>query len=245
MCDVTGLPLADHPIWWRDPVTPTHVGVGGLHLVPGGALASGTRADAVMALDTHEAKRRGDESLESVPSLAMLDVLLGLPLGCPIDVEDLTEHEVRMLRTAPHGCVEFTDTTVTRRLQVPTTVVAAVVRGTRWRTSLLRAAAFSAFTQRIVALKSPRELRPFWRRRSLELASGSRGRRAASRSSSRPSHLSPGTSKPPAGGSPRTLTRLQQKHARFRTTTRWAELQHAAIAAEVTTGAEHSGRPAG
>ncbi|OIN78906.1 hypothetical protein BST29_08945 [Mycobacterium malmoense] len=109
----------------------------------------------MMALDTHEAKRRGDESLESVPSLAMLDVLLGLPLGCPIDVEDLTEHEVRMLRTAPHGCVEFTDTTVTRRLQVPTTVVAAVVRGTRWRTSLLRAAAFSAFTQRIVALKSP------------------------------------------------------------------------------------------
>lgn len=152
---MNGLPLADHPIRWRDPVTPTHVGVGGLHLVPGGALASGTRADALMALDTHEAKRRADASLESVPSLAMLDVLLGLPLGCPIDVGDLTEHEARMLRTAPHGCVEFTDTSVTRRLQVPTTVVAAVVRGTRWRASLLRAAAFSAFTQRIVALQSP------------------------------------------------------------------------------------------
>ena len=108
-----------------------------------------------MALDTHEAKRRADASLESVPSLAMLDVLMGLPLGCPIDVEDLTEHEEWMLRTAPHGCVEFTDTSVTRRLQVPTTVVAAVVRGTRWRPSLLRAAAFSAFTQRIVALESP------------------------------------------------------------------------------------------
>lgn len=108
-----------------------------------------------MALDTNEAKRRADASLESVPSLTMLDVLLGLPLGCPIDVEDLTEHEERMLRRAPHGCVEFTDTSVTRRLRVPTTVVAAVVRGTRWRTSLLRAAAFSAFTQRIVALQSP------------------------------------------------------------------------------------------
>lgn len=152
---MSSLPLADHPIRWRDPVTPTDVGVGGLHLVPGGALASGTRADALMALDSHEAKRRADAYLESVPSLAVLDVLLGLPLGCPIDVEDLTEHEDRMLRTAPHGCVEFTDTSVTRRLQVPTTVVAAVVRGSRWRASLLRAAAFSAFTQRIVALQSP------------------------------------------------------------------------------------------
>ncbi len=108
-----------------------------------------------MLVDTDEAKRRADASLESVPSLATLDVLLGLPLGCPIDVEDLTEREERMLRTAPHGCVEFTDTSVTRRLQVPTTVVAAVIRGTRWRTSLLRAAAFSAFTQRIVVMRSP------------------------------------------------------------------------------------------
>jgi hypothetical protein len=108
-----------------------------------------------MALNTPEAKRRADASLESVPSLAMLDVLLNLPLGCPISVEDLSEHEEQQLRTAPHGCVEFTGTWVTRRLQVPTTVIAAVVRGTRWRTSLLRAAAFSAFTQRIVALQSP------------------------------------------------------------------------------------------
>ena len=85
----------------------------------------------------------------------LLDALLGLPLGCPIGVEDLTEHEERIFQAAPPGCVEFTGTSVTRRLQVPTTVVAAVIRGTRWRASLRRAAAFSAFTQRIVALQSP------------------------------------------------------------------------------------------
>ena len=154
MFDVNGLSLADHPIKWRDPVTPAHVTIDGLHLVPGGALASGKRADALMALDTHEAKRRADASLASVPSLAMLDALLGLPLRCPINVEDLTEHEERMFRAAPHGCVEFTGTSVTRSLQVPTTVVAVVVRGTRWRDSLRRAAAFSAFAQQIVGLPS-------------------------------------------------------------------------------------------
>jgi hypothetical protein len=155
MCDMNGLPIADHPIRWCHPVRPTQVDVDGLHMVTGGALAAGTRADALMALDTHEAARRAGASLESVTSLALLDALLGLPLGCPISVEDLTEHEERILQAAPHGCVEFTNTSVTRRLQVPTTVVAAVIRGTRWRASLRRAAAFSAFTQRIVALQSP------------------------------------------------------------------------------------------
>lgn len=155
MCDVSGLTLADHPIRWLNPVTPTDVGVDGLHLVPGSAFASGTRADALMALGTHEAARRADASLKSLTSLAMLDVLLGLPLGCPINVEDLTEHEERMLRAAPYGCVAFTDTLVTRKLQVPTTVVAALVRGTRWRRTLRRAAAFSAFSQRIVVVQSP------------------------------------------------------------------------------------------
>lgn len=155
MCDVNGLPLAEHPIRWRHPVRPTQVGGDGLHMVSGGAVASGRRADALIAFDAHETARRAGVSLESVTSLALLDVLLGLPLGCPISVEDLTEHEERILQAAPHGGVEFTGTSVTRRLQVPTTVFAAVIRGTRWRATLRRAAAFSAFTQRIVALQSP------------------------------------------------------------------------------------------
>lgn len=44
---------------------------------------------------------------------------------------------------------------MTRRLKPPSTVAAALVRGTTWRPSMRRAAAFAPLTQRIVVL--PRE----------------------------------------------------------------------------------------
>lgn len=108
-----------------------------------------------MTVDVHESRRRTDASLGSVCSLALLDVLLGLPLGCPIARSDLTPHEMRLIGTAQPGCVEITSSSVTRLLSVPATVVAAIIRGPRWRAAVLRAAAYSAFTQRIVVLRSP------------------------------------------------------------------------------------------
>jgi hypothetical protein len=155
MCDVTGLRLSAHPARWRGPVTPALVRSNSLSVVAGGALAARTRSDALVAVDAGEARRRAVASLGSVRSLVLLDVLLSLPLDCPIPVRDLTEREGRILLTAPPGCVSYGASSVTRDLCVPTTVVAALVRGTGWRSSLRRAASFSAFTQRIVAVPSP------------------------------------------------------------------------------------------
>lgn len=152
MCDVTSLPLADHPVRWRHAVTTGDIAHRGLLLVSGGAVAAGTRAHALIALDRRELERRAIHGLESVDALHLLDALLSFPLGCPIALTDLTEREVRLLREAPAGCVEFDSQSVTRTLQVPATVVAAVVHGSRWRAALRRSAAFSPFTQRIVVL---------------------------------------------------------------------------------------------
>jgi hypothetical protein len=152
MCDVSALPLPDHPIRWRRPVAPADIGAGKLHLVPAGAVAAGMRADALVLLDGDESERRAAAGLGSVMSLAVLDALMSLPLGCEISLEDLNKREDRILRHAPTGCIDFSSGAVTRALRVPATVAAAVVRGTRWRAALRRAATFSPFTQRIVVL---------------------------------------------------------------------------------------------
>jgi hypothetical protein len=155
MCDMTGLPFSDHPMWWRTPVTPQDLDGGSLHLVCGAAVAGGTRADAVVTLCASEVERRSVAGLGSVGSLVALDALLSLPWHCPVWLEDLGEPVVRVLRDLPRGCVTFDDATATREIQVPATVAAAVVRGHRWRAAFRRAASFSAFTQRIVVLPTP------------------------------------------------------------------------------------------
>lgn len=154
MCEMT-LPISDHPIRWQDPARPGSISQQGLLLVTGGAAASGNRVDALMSLDGGETQRRTEMSLGSVTSLSLLDSLLNLPLGCPIQIRDLTEREKRVLLAAPVGCVTYTGTTVRRDLRVPATVLAAVARGTQWKASLRRVASFSPFTQRIVVLQSP------------------------------------------------------------------------------------------
>jgi len=150
-----GLPLSDHPMWWRTPVAPHDLDGRSLHLVPGAAVAAGIRSDAIVRLCASEAERRSVVGLGSVGSLVSLDALLSLPWQYAVRLEDLGEPVVRVLRELPPGCVTFDDATAKREIQVPATVVAAVVRGQRWRAAFRRAASFSAFTQRIVVLPVP------------------------------------------------------------------------------------------
>lgn len=151
---VADLPLSDHPVHRRQPVTPNDVAESRLTLVPDGAVAAGVRADAIISLNDDELMRRALVGLESVRALHLLDALLNLPLRYPIALDDLATSELRILGEAPVGCVDFDSTSVTRTLQVPGTVAAALIRGSRWRTALRKAAAYSGFTQRIVVLPS-------------------------------------------------------------------------------------------
>ncbi len=152
---MTVLPISGHPVMWRVPVSPcdvTNRGVGQLALVPGGAVAARTRADAVVLIDSFESDRRLEGGMGPVLSLPLLDVLIGMPLDVPLRSKDLSEREVRVLTSAPAGCVRVDGTTTARTLRVPATVAAVMVRGTGWRAAMRRTAAFSAFSQRIVLL---------------------------------------------------------------------------------------------
>lgn len=155
MCDMVALPVSDHPMRWRVPVRPADLSNGQLVLVPDGAIAAGTRADAAVRFDLAETDRRSAAGMGAVRSLALLDVLLGLPLGVKVRTADLSGREARILTEASDGCLASDGRSVARTVRVPATVAAALVHGTRWRAALRRTAAFSAFTQRIVVL--PRE----------------------------------------------------------------------------------------
>lgn len=154
---MTGLPLSGHPVCWRSPVRPGDVGLGspsGLVIVADGAVAAGVRADAAVLIDAAESARRAAEGMVAVTSLPILDVLLGMPLEVPLRTTSLSDREVRVLGEAPHGCLttDAATTTTARRLRQPVTVAAALVRATRWRPAMRRAAAFTPLAQRIVVL---------------------------------------------------------------------------------------------
>lgn len=144
--------MSAHPVPWRRPVTPADLGVGGLAIVVGGAVAAGARADALVEVDVDEVERRVSVGARSVHSLPLLDALINLPLLCPVDAAGLGERDRRILQAAPLGCVEFEGEKVIRTLRVPVTVAAALVAGLRWRDALARAAAFTPLSQRIVVL---------------------------------------------------------------------------------------------
>lgn len=157
------LVIPDHPQRWRRAVTPGDLAADTLTLVAGGAVAPGARVDALVAIDHVEVARRDALDAGPVESATVLDVLLGLPLGYPVAVADLSAREQQILTDAPAGCVELGSTvsdgqltpSVTRTLRAPLTVVAAVVRGSRWRASVRRAASFYPLAQRVVVVPAP------------------------------------------------------------------------------------------
>ncbi len=152
---MVALPISDHPMHWRVPVRPADLSDEKLVLVPDGAIAAGARADAAVCFDLGETDRRAASGMGAVRSLALLDVLLGLPLGAKVRTVDLSEREARILAEASEGCLASDGRSVARTVRMPATVAAALVHGPRWRAAMRRTAAFSAFTQRIVVL--PRE----------------------------------------------------------------------------------------
>lgn len=137
-----------HPLPWDRSIGPASLGA--LSIVPRGARAAGSVADALVTYDEVEHERREDLGLGAVTSLALLDALLNLPLGVSTHRDDLAPYAREVLLAAPAGVVEWDGAWVNRLLVPPLTVVAALVRTPTWRRAIQRAGRFAPFAQRLI-----------------------------------------------------------------------------------------------
>jgi hypothetical protein len=137
-----------HPVPWQNSIEPGSLD--SLTTVQRGARSTGSVADALVLHDADEQARRVASCLGAVPSLALLDTLLNLPVGVPTRRDDVSPYSRELLWRAPLGVVELDGLWVTRLLTPPLTVVAAVVRSVPWRRAIQRAGRFAPFAQRIM-----------------------------------------------------------------------------------------------
>lgn len=112
----------------------------------------GTTAGVVFRTDVTEIARRRACSLGSLTELALLDALLGLPVGLPVAVADLTDVERRRLDRVPAGAVDRAAGQLVRRAVAPVSVQLAVVGARDWRLGLKRAGQFAPFCARAILL---------------------------------------------------------------------------------------------
>ena len=147
--------LPQHPLHWTSAVRPADAQSVNVCVVPGGARASGGRADALVVLDCNEIARRAEYGLHAVTALPVLDALMNLPWRVPVRTDELGERCSRLLSAAPRGAIEWDGGGIIRLLTPPLTVLAAVVDGSIGRSTLARAQQFAPFAQRVLMLPSP------------------------------------------------------------------------------------------
>lgn len=112
----------------------------------------GTVAGVVYRTDEAEAGRRRVQKAEPVTELDVLDGLMGLPVGVPVAVADLTERERARLRRVPCGAVERDGDHVIRWAVAPLSVHFALVAARDWRVGLTRAGRFAPYCARALLL---------------------------------------------------------------------------------------------
>ncbi|KAA8890592.1 hypothetical protein F3087_04815 [Nocardia colli] len=101
-----------------------------------------------------EITRRQASGLAAVTQMDLLDVLMGLPIGLPIAVKDLTGRERRLLRRAPAGIVDIVEGQCTRQAVPPLSPQFAVVSSLTWKDGLRSAGQFAPFCSRVMLLRS-------------------------------------------------------------------------------------------
>lgn len=93
-----------------------------------------------------------------VPSLALLDALMSLPVDQPVAVGDLTTRQRQLLRDAPPGAVDVDQHHVTRRAVAPLRPRFALVAAKDWDSGLKRVGQFAPHCERAVLLRElPRD----------------------------------------------------------------------------------------
>lgn len=101
-----------------------------------------------------EITRRQARGLAAFTQMDLLDVLMGLPIGLPIAVEDLTDRERRLLRRSPAGVVDMVDGQYIRQVAAPLSPQFAVVSSRTWKDGLRSAGQFAPFCSRAMLLRS-------------------------------------------------------------------------------------------
>ncbi|GAA2255491.1 hypothetical protein GCM10010402_08480 [Actinomadura luteofluorescens] len=104
--------------------------------------------------DTDEWRRRRAYRLGAVLAWDLLDLLMELPVGCPVPLGALSRGDRRRLQRAPEGVVTITEGTVTRHAVAPVMPLLAVVACRDWHDGLARASRFASYCSRMVVVSS-------------------------------------------------------------------------------------------
>jgi hypothetical protein len=142
-----------------------NIGQGLAGVIRRAASLAGTRADAVVHVDTGEHARRRAAGVTAVTSLPVLGALLTLPVHEEVRLADLSRRHRELVERAGPGAVEIDGRSVTRRLVPAASVPLVVVRRRGWRQALAAAGEFSTLRPTVVLLdREPGD----WRSRAWE-----------------------------------------------------------------------------
>lgn len=107
------------------------------------------------AAERHRRERTGAGALDRMSDL---NVLQGLPAGCPIPLAAMSRSERLAVRRLPRGAVQQVGENVVRLAVRPLRLDLAVVRATGWRRGLEAAGRFAPFGRRALLLdRRPRD----------------------------------------------------------------------------------------
>lgn len=103
--------------------------------------------------DIAEHQRRQRRSLGALDDMGLLDMLMDLPSGLPVDVQSLHEAERRRIRGLPQGVVECSQASVVRLAVPPVSPVLVMVTSTDWDRGLERASRFASYCPRMLVTR--------------------------------------------------------------------------------------------
>lgn len=112
----------------------------------------GTLAGVVYRPNQSEVARRRTQRVGSFTEMDVLDVLMGLPEGLPVALNELTDAERALMDRAPGGAIEHRGEEVVRRAVAPVSVLFALVAANDWHVGLKRAGRFAPFCARAMLL---------------------------------------------------------------------------------------------
>lgn len=116
------------------------------------AQVMGVEALFFYRLDSAEDERRREVRAGRLDLRHPLETLLSLPVGVPVPLTSLDQHEKLALRSLPAGSADRDRRTVTRRAVRPLQVDLAVVPASGWRQGMERAGRFAPFCRRAMVL---------------------------------------------------------------------------------------------
>jgi hypothetical protein len=114
----------------------------------------GTAAGVAYRLDHAEVTRRREHQLGALTDMDVLDALMGLPIGVPVERSVLAKAELALVDRLPAGVVEHRGEQLVRLAAAPLSVQSAVVAARTWKAGLRQAGRFAPFCVRAMLLSA-------------------------------------------------------------------------------------------